>query len=543
MTDELCHLSIAQAAELIRKRKLSPTEFTRAFLERIALFDPQLNAFITVTAELALKQARRAEREIAKGDYRGPLHGIPFGLKDIYNTKGILTSGHSRVCAHNVPDRDATTTRKLYGAGAILLGKLATHEFAHGGPSFDLPWPPARNPWHLEHFTGGSSSGSGAAVAAGLAPFALGSDTGGSIRGPASFCGIVGLMPTYGLVSRAGVIPNSFTFDHCGPMTWTVEDCAIVLQALAGSDDEDAGSIETRIPNYRAALKHGIKGLKIGVLRHYWEEDLPAHEDLRRAMDEAIAVFRDLGAQPEDCRARPMMDSLDVKVVIAESEIFSIHYQDLVARPGSFGRDFLGRALPACLFQAADYVAASREHRRIIHESRRLYEKYDVLLTAGFGPAPRLDGHKTLNFWQRSNVFTPSNVTAGPALELCNGFSKSGLPLGMQVIGRPFDEATVLRVGHAYERASAWRCRRPRLVEGAKQPPVTPNGNEPDTSNVDARTKTLALDLAARAGLRLNEYQQAILLEAAPYALAMANRLRKDRQRFEEPALIFRFPN
>ncbi|MBI4203927.1 MAG: amidase, partial [Betaproteobacteria bacterium] len=224
MTDELHYLSVAQAAEFIRKRKLSPTELTKAFLERIASFDPQLNAFITVTAELALKQARRAEREIAKGDCRGPLHGIPFGLKDIYATKGILTSGHSRVCIDNIPAQDATTTRKLYEAGAVLLGKLATHEFAHGGPSFDLPWPPARNPWHLEHFTGGSSSGSGAAIAAGLAPFALGSDTGGSIRGPASFCGLVWLMPTYGLVSRAGVIPISFTFDHCGPMTWTVED-------------------------------------------------------------------------------------------------------------------------------------------------------------------------------------------------------------------------------------------------------------------------------------------------------------------------------
>src|SRR6187551_2989657 len=221
MTDELHYLSIARAAELIRKRKLSPLELTTALLERIATFDPQLNAFITVTVDLALEQARRAEREIANGDYRGTLHGIPFGLKDIYNTKGILTSGHSRVCADNVPDEDAAATRKLYEAGAVLLGKLATHEFAHGGPSFDLPWPPARNPWNLEHFTGGSSSGSGAALAAGMVPASLGSDTGGSIRGPSSFCGLSGLMPTSGLVSRAGVIPNSFTFDHCGPMAWT----------------------------------------------------------------------------------------------------------------------------------------------------------------------------------------------------------------------------------------------------------------------------------------------------------------------------------
>ena len=350
-------------------------------------------------------------------------------------------------------------------------------------------------------------------------------------------------MPTYGLVSRAGVIPNSFTFDHCGPMAWTVEDCAIVLQALAGHDPLDAGSIPTRIPNYRARLKGGVKGMRIGVLRHYWEEDMPAHEDLRSAMDEAIRVFRSLGATVEDCRTRPMMDSLDVKIVIAESEIFSIHYSDLVARPEAFGRDFLGRALPACVFQAADYVAASREHRRIILENRRLYEKYDVLLTAGFGPAPRLDAHRTVNFWQRSNIFTPSNVTAGPALELCNGFSKNDLPLGMQVVGRPFGDASVLRVGHAYEQATAWRTHRPELKPGTVQPALDTNSNAPDASKVDAKTRALILDMAARVGLKLDEYRQAILLETAPYALAMAERVRRDRDRFSEPALVFRFPN
>ena len=539
---ELHFLSIAEAAKLIETRKLSPVEYTAALLERIEALDPQLSSFITVTADLARKQAKQAEQEIAQGHYRGPLHGIPFGLKDIYNTRGILTSGHSKVCIDNIPGEDATTTRRLYEAGAVLLGKLATHEFAHGGPSFDLPWPPARNPWHLEHFTGGSSSGAGAAIAAGLVPGALGSDTGGSIRGPASFCGVVGLMPTYGLVSRAGVIPNSFTFDHCGPMTWTVEDCAILLQAIAGYDARDAGSIEHPLPDYRAALTPDIKGMKIGVLRHYWEEDLPAHEDLKHAMDKAVEVFKKLGARVEDCRTRPMMDSLDVKVIIAESEIFSIHYKDLVERPGDFGRDFLGRILPACLFQASDYVQASREHRRIIAEARPLFEKYDVLLTAGFGPAPRLDAHRTLNFWQRSNVFTPSNVTAGPALELCNGFSKTGLPLGMQVIGQPFGEPAVLRAGYAYEQATTWRTKRPELAPGATPPAVNPKGNEPDASNVDNTTRDAALIMARRAGLRLGDQQAAILLEAAPYALAMAQRIRRDRDRMDEPALVFRFP-
>ena len=540
---EIQFLSIAEAARFIRSRKLSPFELARAHLDRIGELEGQLSAFITLTPDLALKQAKRAEREITKGKYRGPLHGIPIGLKDIYNTKGILTSGHSRVCIDNIPDCDAATVTKLYAAGAVLLGKLATHEFAHGGPSFDLPWPPARNPWHLEHFTGGSSSGSGAALAAGLVMGAMGSDTGGSIRGPASHCGIVGLMPTYGLVSRAGVIPNSYTFDHCGPMTRTVEDCALMLQAIVGYDPEDGGSLPAKTPNYGAGLKRGIKGLRIGVLRHYWEEDLPAHEDLRHAMDAAIAVLQKLGAKVQDCRTRPMQDALDVKVIIAETEIFSIHYRDLVRRPGDFGRDILGRMLPACLFQATDYVAASREHRRMILEGRHLYEKYDVLLTAGFGPAPRLDAFRTTNFWQRSNVFTPSNVTAGPALELCNGFSKNGLPLGMQVIGRPFDEATVLRVGHAYQRATDWHLRHPQLTPGTPQPPVDTSGNEPKAPDVDSRMRALILETAARTGLRLNERQQAILLETAPYALAMAERIRRDRDRFDEPALVFRFPN
>src|SRR6185436_10024816 len=356
MADELHFSTIARASELIRSRKLSPVELAQAYLKRIADLDPQLRAYITVTADLALAQAREAEQEIANGRYRGPLHGIPFGLKDIYSTRGILTSAHSKVCADNIPAEDATTTSRLREAGAVLLGKLATHEFAHGGPSFDLPWPPARNPWNLEHFTGGSSSGSGAAVAAGLAVFALGSDTGGSIRGPSSHCGLTGFMPTYGLVSRYGVMPNSFTFDHCGPMARSVEDCAILLQALAGYDPRDGGSIQQKIPDYRASLEGGVKGLKIGVLRHYWEEDLPAHEDLKRAMEEAIAVFKSLGATVEDARHRPVMDGMDVKVVIAETELFAIHHADLVAHPADFGRDFLGRVLPACVFQSVDYV-------------------------------------------------------------------------------------------------------------------------------------------------------------------------------------------
>jgi aspartyl-tRNA(Asn)/glutamyl-tRNA(Gln) amidotransferase subunit A len=540
MTADLHYLSIAELSNLVRARKLSPVELTRTLLERVTTFEPQLNAFISLTADLALSQARRAEEEISRGNYRGPLHGIPFALKDIYNTKGIATTGGSKIGIDNVPTDDAATTQKLLDAGAILMGKLVTHEFAHGGPSFDLPWPPARNPWNLEHFTGGSSSGSGAALAAGLVPAALGSDTGGSIRGPASFCGIAGLMPTYGLVSRYGVIPNSFTFDHCGPMARTVEDCALLLQAIAGFDARDAGSIEQPIPDYQAALGGGVRGMRIGVLRHYWEEDLPAADDLRQAMEEAIRTFESLGAKPEDARTRPMMDGLDVKIVVAESEMFAIQQKDLIARPGDFGRDFLGRVLPACLFQAADYVQALREHRRYMAEVKPLFDRYDVLLTSGFGAAPRLDAHRTTNFWQRSNVFTPSNVARTPALVICNGYSASSLPLGMQIIGRPFDDARVLRVGHTYQTATEWHKRRPPLVAGAPRPAVNP-GNEPVRPDLDRKTVDLVEQMAKRAGLKLDERQMTILLETAPYALAMAERVRKPRDRMDEPSLVFRF--
>jgi aspartyl-tRNA(Asn)/glutamyl-tRNA(Gln) amidotransferase subunit A len=537
---DLHYLTLAQAADLIRSKKLSPVELTDALLARIAAFQPQLSAFITITAELARAQAKAAEQDIAQGNYRGPLHGIPFALKDIYNTAGILTSGGSKVAIDNIPASNATTTQKLLDAGAVLLGKLQTHEFAHGGPSFDLPWPPARNPWNLAHFSGGSSSGSGVALAAGLTPAALGSDTGGSIRGPASHCGITGLMPTYGLVSRAGVIPNSFTFDHCGPMARTAEDCAILLQAIAGYDPKDAGSTEQPIPDYRAALKTSIKGLKIGVLRHYWEEDLPAHDDLRAAMEEAIKTFRQLGATLEDCRARPMMDGLDVKVIIAESEIYSINQKDLIARPGDFGRDFLGRALPACLFQASDYVQALREHRRYIADMQPLLQKYDVLLTMGFGPAPRFEDYRVTNFWRKSNAFTPSNSARTPALVLCAGHSKNGLPLGLQLITRPFNDAQVMTAGHAYQQATDWHLRRPPLNPNATAPAVDISVFEPKP-DVDAATRGVVATMAKRARLKLNERQMAILLENAQPALEMANRIRKPHDRMDEPSSTFRF--
>lgn len=535
MSEDIWKLTIAETAGRIKGGELSPVAVVDACLDRLDAVGASLDAFITVTAEAARDRARDAEAAIAKGNYLGPLHGIPFGLKDIYDTAGIRTTAHSKILIDNVPEHDATTTARLYAAGGILLGKLATHEFAHGGPSFDLPWPPARNPWNPDRATGGSSSGSGAAVAAGIVKGALGSDTGGSIRNPACLCGIVGLKPTYGLVSRAGVIANSYTFDHCGPMTWTVEDCAVMLQALAGHDPADPASATVTPPDYRAALTGDIRGLRIGVIRHFWEEDSPASDEVRASMEAALDVLRGLGATVEDTRIRPMQDYYDVKVTIAESELFAIHASELRDKPQDFGCDFRGRVLPACLMGGADYVNAQRERRVMLAEMAPLYEKYDVFVTAGvYGPAGKLGVHRTVSFWEKPSIATPFNVTGGPALAQCIGFSADGLPLSMQVVGRPFDETTVLRAAHAYEQATSWRDRRPAVGAAAplaETPEPSPATDESYRDRVSAAI--------AQAGLALSEEDFEQVLAAAPHVEAMVGRLRRKRGYGEEPGNTF----
>ncbi len=541
-SNDLAFMTIAEAARRIATKELSPVELTTALVRRAEALDPQLNAYLLPIFERAIDRARAAEREITGGGYRGPMHGIPFGLKDIYATAGIRTSGHSKTCIDTVPTADATTVRKLYDAGAILTGKLATHEFAHGGPSFDLPWPPARNPWNREHFTGGSSSGSGAAVAAGLVPAALGSDTGGSIRGPAALCGIVGLKPTYGLVSRCGVYTNSFSFDHAGPMTWTVEDCAILLQAIAGHDPKDPASAAHPVPDYRAALTSDIKGLRVGIVRHLHEDDCPVTAEVAAALQEAFAVFRSLGATLGQVRLRPAQNYYDVKVTIAESELLAVHEHALRTRPGDFGEDFLGRVLPAVLIGGRDYVQAQRERRRILAEMAPVYADHDVLVTAtAGGPAPLLGSWRTIEFWRRPSLTTPFNVTGGPALAQCIGFSSNGLPLSMQIAGRPFDDATVLRVAHAYETATPWRARRPRLDPAASFSTELPPIPDPDTGDLDSAARDRAATACRAAGLKLSEREFAMVCAAAPYVEAMTGRLYRERNWAEEPANVFQF--
>src|SRR5436309_3269731 len=292
---DLHWLTMADAARLIERRRLSRVELTDALIARVEALDPQLNAFLLPTPEKAREQAKAAEREIMAGNYRGPLHGIPFGLKDIYATAGIRTTSHSKICENLVPAEDATTVSKLYQAGGVLLGKLATHEFAIGGPSFDLPFPPARNPWNPEHITGGSSSGSGTSIAARMVRMAMGSDTGGSIRGPAAWCGTVGIKATYGRVSRRGVFPLSWTLDHIGPLSRSVEDAAITLRVLAGHDPQDPASADVPVPDYGTDMDKGVAGLRIGIPRAFFATAQATTQEVVAGIDGTAAQLRAAG--------------------------------------------------------------------------------------------------------------------------------------------------------------------------------------------------------------------------------------------------------
>jgi aspartyl-tRNA(Asn)/glutamyl-tRNA(Gln) amidotransferase subunit A len=455
--------TIAEASRLIAAKKLSPVEFTRTLLARIAAHDAQVNAFITVTEKPALAAARAAERAVMAGR-KGRLLGIPLAYKDIYETAGIRTTAHSRILADNVPAQDAETVRRLHAAGAIMLGKLATHEFAIGGPALDLPWPPARNPWDLRRFTGGSSSGSGAAIAAGLALGALGSDTGGSIRLPAAYCGIAGLKPTPGLVSRRGVIPLAPSLDTAGPMAWTAEDCAILLDAIAGHDPADPASVPGPAVSYAAAIAPPLKGLRVGVLRHFYEHDAPAAPEMLHAMVNATKLLRGLGCTVADATLPPLQDYNAVGRVIICAEAFAMHEANLRKRLADFSRAFRIRVLAGALVRAADYLAAQRRRTELIALTARAFERFDVLVSAPTaGAAPLLSEQRPDDGFARPFLTTVANVAAIPSLVVCAGFTPAGLPLGLEIMGPAWADATVLRVGHHFEQAAGLRGTRPTL--------------------------------------------------------------------------------
>jgi aspartyl-tRNA(Asn)/glutamyl-tRNA(Gln) amidotransferase subunit A len=455
--------SLAEASAAIAAGTLSPVALTEVALARIAALDPKLNAFITLTADRARRAAAAAEAEIKAGKRRGPLHGIPYALKDIYDVAGVRTTAHSKLLIDNVAREDAASTARLEEAGMVLLGKLSTHEFARGGPTDVLPFPNAKNPWNTAHFAGGSSSGSGVAVASGMVGLAMGSDTAGSIRLPATFCGIVGLKPTYGVISRRGIVPLSFTLDHAGPLTRSVADCALAMQVLAGHDPGDPGSAHEAVPDYSADLRKGVAGLTIGRARAY---DIEAGVDaeVMAAVDAAAEQWRALGARIVDVQlpSKRRMDACIQTILIAEG--FAIHGEWLRTRPQDYGRVTRERLMMGAFVTGAEYVQAQRLRRIITQEVDAVLAGCDAILCAGNPTAaPRVVDVDEGPFRKSHPITGPFNATGHPALALPCGFGASGLPLGLQLIGRNYGEAMLLRIAQAYEQAAGWVTRRPEL--------------------------------------------------------------------------------
>jgi aspartyl-tRNA(Asn)/glutamyl-tRNA(Gln) amidotransferase subunit A len=452
---DLHWMTAAEAASAIAARELSPVELMKALLERIARLDPKLNVFIRLDGDAAMASAKTAEAEVTSGRSRGPVHGVPVGIKDIIDVAGLPTTCHSKILIDNVAAADAVCVSRLRGAGAIVLGKLSTHEFAIGGPSFDLPWPPARNPWHPDHHPGGSSSGSGSGVAAGLFPMALGSDTGGSVRNPASACGIVGLKPTYGLVSRRGVFPLSFTLDHVGPLTRTVNDNALMLGVISGHDPLDPGSAAVSSGHYASGLERGVRGMRIGFIRHFHETDVPADPEVAAGLEQAVRTLQSLGAQISDVRLPALGEFGAVNRVILQSEAWAIHGPWLRERPGDYGRLARRRLLPGAFISAGDYVQAARRRLEMIAAVEAAFRDVDVLLCASaMDPPSRIEDTVETERTYPRQARTPFNVTGHPALAMMAGLSSGGLPLSLQLVGRNFAEATLFQVARAWERAA-----------------------------------------------------------------------------------------
>jgi aspartyl-tRNA(Asn)/glutamyl-tRNA(Gln) amidotransferase subunit A len=455
---------VAAMAAAIRACELSPVELMQAHLARIAELDPKLNAFIRLDAEAALAAAKIAEAEARQGRLRGPLHGIPVGIKDIIDIAGLPTTCHSKVLEDNVATADAVCVSKLRAAGAIPVGKLSTHEFAIGGPSFDLPWPPARNPWNPNHHPGGSSSGSGAGVAAGLFPMALGTDTGGSVRNPAACCGIVGMKPTYGLVSRRGVFPLSFTLDHIGPMTRTVEDNALMLEAIAGHDPLDPGSAAGGPGRYAQSLDLGAAGLRIGFVRHFHEIDMVAEPEMTASIEHVMRTLQLAGAEVRDVRLPTLTEFSAVNRIILQSEAWSIHAPWLRERPGDYGKLARRRLMAGAFHPAGAYVLANRRRAGMIAEVNKALAEVDVLLCANsMEPACRIDRPADIERTYPRQARTPFNVTGHPALAVKSGVASNGLPMSVQFVGRYFGEAMLYRVARAWEQASGLDKKHPPI--------------------------------------------------------------------------------
>ena len=478
MSDNPCFLTIAEAGPLLRAKRLSPVELTRAYLDRIDSLNPAINAFITILHDEALSHARAMETEIAKGRYRGPLHGIPIAVKDIFSTDGHRTTCGSKILKDNVTHYDATAVARLKQAGAVLIGKLTMSEFAFGDDVNPLSGQrPTRNPWNLERSASGSSSGSGAAVAASLCAAALGTDTGGSIRYPSAYCGIVGLKPTYGRVSRYGVTPLAWSLDHAGPMTRNVEDNALVLGVIAGADPADRMCSEAPVGDYLKGLRAEIKGLRIGLPKNYFFEF--ATRDVGDAVREAVKTLERRGASAREIDLPHLKYAIGAEIAIIFAEPLAYHQKYL--RRGKFEEytDYNKAQWDAARYvSGADYVQAQRVRRFMIRDFEKAFEQVDVILAPGAGTeanpiqedllTDRIPTREvpagTVTLWEIfPRMANPGNLTGVPALVMPCGFSAAGLPLGLQIMGRHFDEATVYRAAAAYEQATDWHTRRPGL--------------------------------------------------------------------------------
>jgi aspartyl-tRNA(Asn)/glutamyl-tRNA(Gln) amidotransferase subunit A len=458
---DLCYLTLHELAGRIRAKKISSVEATKSVLERIERLNPKLNAYITVMADEALAAARAAEQEIAAGRYRGALHGVPVGVKDLCATEGVRTTAASKILADWVPDQDATVVRKLREAGAVITGKLNLHEFAFGATGARGHFGPSRNPWDTERITGGSSSGAGAAVAAGLCFAALGSDTGGSIRIPASLCGIAGLKPTYGRVSLKGVVPLASSLDHIGPMARSARDCALVLQAIAGHDPKDPSSADASVERWSEALDGGIAGLRIGVPAQAFED---AEPEVAALVRDAIVALERLGAQVRELDLPVLAEYWAAASIVLIGEAAAYHRERMEQRPQDFGEDVRGRIQLGVDQKAEDFERAVRlrdDARRRADEV--LFPDVDLLaLPSTIRSAVTFESLRkddpTLGLTRLTAQF---DLTGQPAMSVPCGLTRGGLPAGLQLVGRRFDEATVVRAAHTFETQSGIAIGRP----------------------------------------------------------------------------------
>ena len=446
-------MTASDAAKAIAAGTLSPVALMSHLLARVEQRNGDLHAFIRLDKDEALAAARAAEAQARAGQLKGPLHGVPVGIKDVIDVAGKPTTCHSKILAGNIATNDATCVRKLREAGAIIFGKLSTHEFAMGGPSFDLPWPPARNPWNRDHHPGGSSSGSGAAVAAGLVPLAIGTDTAGSVRHPASACAIVGTKPTHGLVSQYGLYPLCPKLDHIGPMTRTVADSALILQAMAGHDPLDPTSSREPAPIFASELDQGVRGLRIGFIRHFHETDMPAHPEVAAGLEAVAKALRGEGAVITDIVLPPLQRISAATFTLIQADAWARHQKWLVERPGDYGTLGRRRLMTGAFLTAEDVAEAERTRGELIAAVDAALRDVDVLMCASsMDPPCGISDSAELERTYPRQARVLFNLTGHPALAMASGISKDGLPLSVQFAGRYFEDARVLRVARMWER-------------------------------------------------------------------------------------------